>query len=332
MSNIAFPGLGLEFTINRTAFTLFGLNIQWYALIIVTGIIAALLYFIRRGTKTEGLDEDSLLNICILTIPIAIIGARFVYVITSLDKYDSIWEMFEIWHGGLAIYGAIIFGFLTVLIYCRKRSIKTLKVLDALAPAVMIGQVIGRWGNFVNAEAYGYSAGVEKLPWRMSVGTVYIDGVAHPEIEFVHPTFLYESLWNLIGFILINIFYKHKKRDGQIFYAYIGWYGLGRGLLELLRTDSLRVFGVKAFVVLGLGSFAASIILMSISMRKAGKESAEIKEYRDAVKSAPVCEADGQSAAAADEDEKECERAAAELTDGCGEKDEETGEDDGNNT
>lgn len=170
-----------------------------------------------------------MLNICILVIPISIIGARTVYVLTSLEKYTNFWDAFKIWDGGLAIYGAILFGLATVLLYCRKKRLSALKLLDALAPAVMLGQVIGRWGNFVNAEAYGYSAGVEKLPWRMTVGTVYIDGVPHPEIEFVHPTFLYESLWNLLGFILINLFYRHKKRDGQVFYLYVAWYGLGRG-------------------------------------------------------------------------------------------------------
>lgn len=152
----------------------------------------------------------------------------------------------------------------------------------------MLGQVIGRWGNFVNAEAYGYSAGVEKLPWRMTVGTVYIDGVPHPEIEFVHPTFLYESLWNLLGFILINLFYRHKKRDGQVFYLYVAWYGLGRGLLEFLRTDSLRVFGLKAFVILGLGSFVAAVLLLIVSYRRAAAEREELEAYASANAAKPA--------------------------------------------
>ncbi len=283
MSTIGFPGLGIEpFTINKTAFTIFGLRVQWYALIIVVGILLALFYFLRRGTRTEGFSEDDLLNICILVIPISIIGARAVYVLTSLEKYNSIWDALKIWEGGLAIYGAILFGLATVLIYCRHRKLPALKLLDALAPAVMLGQIIGRWGNFVNAEAYGYSAGVEKLPWRMTVGTVYIDGVPHPEIEFVHPTFLYESLWNLLGFIVINLFYRHKKRDGQVFYLYVAWYGLGRGLLEFLRTDSLRIFGYKAFVILGLGSFVIAVILLIVSYRRAAAEREEIEAYTSA--------------------------------------------------
>ena len=155
MSNIGFPGLGLSFTINKTAFTVFGLRVQWYALIIVVGILAALVYFLRRGTRTEGFSEDDLLNICLLVIPISLIGARTVYVLTSLEKYTNFWDAFKIWEGGLAIYGAILFGLATVLLYCRKRRLPALKLLDALAPAVMLGQVIGRWGNFVNAEAYG---------------------------------------------------------------------------------------------------------------------------------------------------------------------------------
>ena len=120
MSTIGFPGLGIEpFTINKTAFTIFGLRVQWYALIIVVGILLALFYFLRRGTRTEGFSEDDLLNICILVIPISIIGARAVYVLTSLEKYNSIWDALKIWEGGLAIYGAILFGLATVLIYCR---------------------------------------------------------------------------------------------------------------------------------------------------------------------------------------------------------------------
>lgn len=329
MSNIGFPGLGLSFTINKTAFTVFGLRVQWYALIIVVGILAALVYFLRRGTRTEGFSEDDLLNICILVIPISIIGARTVYVLTSLEKYTNFWDAFKIWEGGLAIYGAILFGLATVLLYCRKRRLPALKLLDALAPAMMLGQVIGRWGNFVNAEAYGYSAGVEKLPWRMTVGTVYIDGVPHPEIEFVHPTFLYESLWNLLGFILINLFYRHKKRDGQVFYLYVAWYGLGRGLLEFLRTDSLRVFGFKAFVILGLGSFVAAVILLIVSYRRAAAEREELEAYAsaNAAKPAPETapEPDGTLDAPVDYDREDDGDEDTEI-------DESEGEDNGNPT
>ncbi|MEG2118450.1 MAG: prolipoprotein diacylglyceryl transferase, partial [Clostridia bacterium] len=250
-STIGFPGLGLEFNFSRTAFSIFGINVQWYGIILTAGILVAFFLFYRRATKTEGIKEDDVLNVTLFTVPIAIIGARLFFVLTSLDKYTNFWDVFKIWKGGIAIYGAIIFGAATVYIYCRVKKIKALRLLDAISPAVMMGQIIGRWGNFINAEAYGWSAGVEKLPWRMTVGNVYIDDVIHPEIQFVHPTFLYESLWNLIGFIIIQIFYKHKKKDGQILLMYVGWYGLGRGLIELLRTDSLRVFGAKIFVILG---------------------------------------------------------------------------------
>ena len=250
-------------------------------------------------------------------------------MLTSLEKYTNFWDAFKIWEGGLAIYGAILFGLATVLLYCRKRRLPALKLLDALAPAVMLGQVIGRWGNFVNAEAYGYSAGVEKLPWRMTVGTVYIDGVPHPEIEFVHPTFLYESLWNLLGFILINLFYRHKKRDGQVFYLYVAWYGLGRGLLEFLRTDSLRVFGFKAFVILGLGSFVAAVILLIVSYRRAAAEREELEAYAsaNAAKPAPETapEPDGTLDAPVDYDREDDGDEDTEI-------DESEGEDNGNPT
>ena len=234
-STISFPGLGIgEFTINRTAFTIFGINVQWYGLILTTGILVAFILFYRRAIKTERLTEDDVLNVTLLTVPISIIGARIVYVLTTWSdgKYKTFYDVIAIWEGGIAIYGAILFGLATVIIYCRIRKLNTLSLLDALAPAVMMGQIIGRWGNFVNAEAYGWSEGVEKLPWRMTVGNVYIDNKLRPDIQFVHPTFLYESLWNLVGFIIIQLIYRKKKANGEIFSLYMLWYGFGRGFIE----------------------------------------------------------------------------------------------------
>ena len=141
MSNIGFPGLGLSFTINKTAFTVFGLRVQWYALIIVVGILAALVYFLRRGTRTEGFSEDDLLNICILVIPISIIGARTVYVLTSLEKYTNFWDAFKIWEGGLAIYGGVIAAVLTLLVFCKVRKIKFLAFADLGVFGLLIGTV-----------------------------------------------------------------------------------------------------------------------------------------------------------------------------------------------
>lgn len=286
-STISFPGLGIgEFTINRTAFTIFGINVQWYGLILTTGILVAFILFYRRAIKTEHLTEDDVLNVTLLTVPISIIGARIVYVLTTWSdgKYKTFYDVIAIWEGGIAIYGAILFGLATVIIYCRIRKLNTLSLLDALAPAVMMGQIIGRWGNFVNAEAYGWSEGVEKLPWRMTVGNVYIDNKLRPDIQFVHPTFLYESLWNLVGFIIIQLIYRKKKANGEIFSLYMLWYGFGRGFIEMLRTDSLYLFNtsIKFSVFTGFVCFVGGTALLIYLLKKSKKSNAELAEYEKA--------------------------------------------------
>lgn len=271
INTISFPGLGIgEFKLKEVALSLFdgALTIRWYAIFICIGIILAYWYFLRHATKYEGLSEDTMINLVLFLIPISVIGARLLYVLTDDVKQDTFLEVIAVWQGGLAIYGAIIFGLLTALIFCAITKTNMLKVLDSLAPAVMIGQIIGRWGNFVNGEAYGYSEGVENLPWRMVV-----NGTA------THPTFLYESLWNLIGFLIINRIYKNKKFNGQIFVLYIAWYGFGRAWIEFLRTDSLYVGSVKLMVVLGFTCFAAGIILYVILNARRHRDESELDEY-----------------------------------------------------
>lgn len=232
---ISFPGLGIEeFEVKRVAFTLFGHDVMWYGVIITAAIVLAFAYVLWRA-KQNSIKSDDIYDLGIFVIIAAIIGARTYYVLTTLDvySYDSFIDVIAIWRGGIAIYGAIIGGGIAAVTVAAVKKIKPLLLLDLLAPAVMLGQIIGRWGNFMNAEAHG---GETTLPWRM--------GIRNPGSTvtvYVHPTFLYESLWNLIGFIIINILFKRKKFDGQIFYMYIAWYGLGRMYIEGLRTDSLYV-------------------------------------------------------------------------------------------
>ncbi|MBR6554025.1 MAG: prolipoprotein diacylglyceryl transferase, partial [Clostridia bacterium] len=215
MHTVAFPGLGLSFEINPVAFTIFGIAVKWYGVIITTGICLALFMFYTYAKNKEGLPEDHLYNLALITVPVSIVGARVMYVVTEWDRYQGDFlKMINIREGGLAIYGAIIFGIITVYTYSRITKLSTLKLLDAAAPAVMIGQAIGRWGNFMNAEAYGYSPGVENLPWRMEI----TDALGN--VTVAHPTFLYESLWNVVGILLIYlVFYKKKKFDGQIIFT-----------------------------------------------------------------------------------------------------------------
>ena len=248
MNPITFPGLGLEFHIQRVAFSLFGKDIYWYGIIIACGFLLAVLYCSRRA-PAYGLTSDHVMDMLLFAVPLSIIGARLYYVIFYFDLYltevDGVLKpdfgrMIAIWDGGLAIYGAIIVAVITVAVYCRVKKLKFGAFADLCCFGLLIGQCIGRWGNFVNQEAYG---GLTDLPWRMGLT------VGGRVIE-VHPTFLYESLWNLIGFVVLAALARKWRRfDGQIFLSYIVWYGVGRGLIEGLRTDSLYFFGLELFGV-----------------------------------------------------------------------------------
>lgn len=248
ISQISFPGLGIDpFTVNSVAFRIGNFSVAFYGIIITLGIVLAALYVIWRA-KHKGIAADTILDIALLVVPLGVIGARLYYVLTSLDRFDSFGEVFDIRSGGLAIYGGIIGGAIAVIIMARVKKINFFLLADMITPAVLIGQILGRWGNFFNAEAYGSAT---ELPWRMGL---YKGG----EWIYVHPTFLYESLWNLLGFLLINCFYgwkadkTHKKYDGQIFLMVFAWYGFGRMLIEGLRTDSLYVGPFRISQVLGL--------------------------------------------------------------------------------
>lgn len=252
ISEISFPGFGIgPFEINNTAFTLFGLEVKWYGIIICLGIISGFLYFMFRA-KQNGIVEDTVLDITLVTVPVAVMGARIYFVVFYGVPLR---ELFAIRNGGLAIYGGVIFGVLAVLIMTKIKKLKFFAFADMIIPGVMLGQIIGRWGNFANGEAYGSET--ESL-FRMGL----CNYSTRFETIFVHPTFLYESLWNLVGFVLINVFYKKKKFNGEIFLWYAGWYGLGRTFIELLRTDSLYLGGIKVSSLVGLICFAVALPLV----------------------------------------------------------------------
>ena len=257
---ISFPGLNLEFTINRVAFSIGNFSIYWYGIIIAIGLTLALLYGIRECKKV-GLNLDDFYNMVLICIPSAIICARIYYVIFSFDMYkDDLLSVFDIRNGGIAIYGGIIGTFLAILIYCRTKHIKLGIPLDMLAVGLLVGQAIGRWGNFVNAEAYGAAT---TLPWAMT-----IESGIHTVAESVHPTFLYESLWNAAGIIVLLLFKKHKKFDGEVFSLYMIWYGLGRMLIEGLRADSLYIGSIRVSQLLSLIILATGLILIIINRLK----------------------------------------------------------------
>ena len=193
----------------------------------MVGILLSAGYALWRA-KQEGINKDDMLDVILVAVIVSVLGARMYYVI-FYGGYDSLYDLIAVWNGGLAIYGAVIGGILSLILMAKIKKVSAFKLLDIGAASIILGQAIGRWGNFMNAEAYGYET---DLPWRMGIGS-------GDSAIFVHPTFLYESLWNFIGFFLMWYLYKKKKYNGQIFLTYLAWYGFGRMFIEGLRTDSL---------------------------------------------------------------------------------------------
>lgn len=256
---ISFPILG-DLYINPTKYFEIGsLKIHWYGVIIACGFLLAVLYASKRASEF-GLTSDNILDAVIYGLPISVICGRAYYVIFYWSLYeDNLSEIVKIWHGGIAMYGVIIGAVLTLVIYTRLHKLPLTAFLDIVGLAFMIGQFIGRWGNFINREAYGYTT---DLPWRMGLT---ING----ETTYVHPTFLYESLWNFVGFIIIHLFSKkHRKYDGQIFAMYVGWYGFGRMLIEGLRTDSLYLFNTEIRVSQMLACLTCIAALIYLAINK----------------------------------------------------------------
>lgn len=267
MNRIAFPGLGLHFTVDPVAFTVFGHEIYWYGIIIATGFLLAV-FFCLHIAEEFGLRNDDFLDMLLFATPGAILGARLYYIIFYLDLFRNadgslnFAQMLRIHDGGMAIYGSILAAVLIAYLVMRYKRISFLAMADVGAFGLLIGQSVGRWGNFVNMEAFG---AVTTLPWRMGVTE------AGKYLE-VHPTFLYESLWNLLGFCLLLYLFRRglRKFDGMLFFTYLAWYGFGRGLIEGLRTDSLYLFetGLRVSQLLGFISAAAAIIYLIYRLRK----------------------------------------------------------------
>ena len=221
--------------------------------------IAAVFYASKRAPQM-GIKGDDIFGLVLWVLPIAIVGCRVYYVIAEWDRYkDNLLDIFKIWEGGIAMYGGTIAGVLTVIVWSRAKKIPFAATLDAASSGLILGQVIGRWANFVNREAFG---GETDIFCRMGLTTP--DGITY----YVHPTFLYESLWNLVGFIIIDRWWLrkgHRKYDGQVFLFYVFWYGAGRSWIEGLRTDSLYIPGTNirtSQLVAALSALAALVILL----------------------------------------------------------------------
>ncbi len=229
---ISFPGLGLSFNPSRVAFSIGSKPIYWYGIIIAAGFLLAVYYAMRRANQF-GLTQDNIIDMLICAVPLAIIGARAFYCLFSWNLYtDDPIRVLYIWEGGLAIYGGVIGAVIGLFLYTKMKKVKTSALLDIGGLGLLIGQSIGRWGNFMNREAFG-----AQTDSFLRMGLTDANGAT----IYVHPTFLYESVWNAIGLLILHFYSKRRKFDGQIFLMYLGWYGLGRMFIEGLRTDSLYV-------------------------------------------------------------------------------------------
>lgn len=249
-------------SIDPVAIRLGPIEVAWYGLIIVIGMFVAVYLSMKEANK-RGIGEDFIIDLAFWIIPAGIIGARLYYVLFELQTYlaDPI-RIFYFWEGGLAIYGGLILGFITLYVYSEKRNVPVWLLVDVLAPHVMIAQAIGRWGNFINQEAHGTEVTRQflerlRLP-DFIVNQMNIGG------NYYHPTFLYESVWNVIGFIILMTIRAQSKvlRRGEAFLGYVAWYGLGRFFIEGLRTDSLYIGAFRVSQLLSLVLFFGGIGLI----------------------------------------------------------------------
>lgn len=279
-TTVSFPGIGIDaFTIDKVAFSLpifGGIEVRWYGVILTLGIVAGFLYALYRS-KFEGVSTDDLIDFTLVTVTLAIIGARTYYVLTTIKDglYHSFYDVIAIWEGGIAIYGSIIGGALGLFLVSKFKKYdvkKMIRVFDMVSPGVMLGQIIGRWGNFVNGEAHGVetSANFFLRMGLMDRGTKF---------TYYHPTFLYESVWNLLGFVLINLLYKKKKFDGQIVLMYLAWYGFGRMFIEGLRTDSLYIGVFRISQVVGFLCFVICTTLLVLGLMRAKRGVLDAQTY-----------------------------------------------------
>lgn len=249
-------------TINPVAFQIGSISVRWYGILIALGIVLAFIVVQREMVK-RGMHPDFLTDLLVWAVPISIISARIYYVIFSWDFYkDNPGQIIQIWQGGIAIHGALIGAFITTYIFTKRRGISFWKTVDIAAPGLLIGQIIGRWGNFMNQEAYGEPVSEHFLnttiipDWIMTQMT--IDGVTH------HPTFLYESLWNLVGLIILLLLRKVSVKRGEMFLFYLTWYSFGRFFIEGLRTDSLMGGALRAAQVVSVLTIIIAVTLFII--------------------------------------------------------------------
>lgn len=255
--------------LNPIAFNLGGLQIHWYGIIIALGALVGVVMAMREATK-RGVNSDNILDLVLIGVPVALICARIYYVVFELPFYlENPGEIIKIWHGGIAIYGGLIGGFIVLVWLCLRRKISIWLMLDIAAPSVLLGQIVGRWGNFMNQEAFGSKTTLDflqslHLP-HFVIEQMFINGA------YRQPTFLYESMWNVVGLIII-LALRHRKqfyKVGEVFLSYLVWYPIGRFFVEGMRTDSLYIMpGVRVSQVLSVILLVVAIGLLIYRRKK----------------------------------------------------------------
>ncbi len=280
---IAFFKLGIEIQkINRVAFTIFGIDIYWYSILIMIAVVFGYLLALHRA-KISGQNQDDYSDFAIYGIITAVIGARLYYVAFAWDSYkDNLLEIFATRNGGLAIYGAVIGGILALILFAKFKELSFFLMADTIVPSLPFGQMVGRIGNFINKEAFGgYSDGLLSMSIKASEASYIPDAVGDMMREYngaqyisVQPTFLYEGLWSLGTFIILMLYTKHKKFDGELFFLYMFLYGVGRGWIEGLRTDQLIIgnTGIPVSQLLAIIFAIASLVTIIVLRKKKADE------------------------------------------------------------
>ncbi len=302
---IEFPALGLQFNINPVALQVGPITVYWYGVIIAFGFMLAV-FLAMRASKDYGVDPENIIDLVLFAAPVSIIFARLYYVVFKWEDYRSdLSEIYKIWHGGIAIYGAVIGALLSAWLFARYKKISPLNLFDLGVPYLILAQAIGRWGNFVNQEAFGVNTA---LPWGMTsnrirseLGNLQAQGMNVDPSLPVHPTFLYESLWNLAAFFVLIYFSKRRKVEGEVFFLYMILYGAGRFWIEGLRTDSLMLGNFRISQVLALVLAVVFAVIFFVRRKKLREQSEEAgvirgtSEYGEVLKQLNENEAENEA-------------------------------------